>query len=85
MIITSNLFWIREEVVEGWHNLRWSVANKLSDSVFSVCFTLSMVLKHPCNSLLFAYPENNPNIKTSQTSYYIKINKKRINGFVYIK
>lgn len=44
---------VGEELVDGWHDLRGSVADELSDSVLRVLLALCEVIEHPGGSVLF--------------------------------
>lgn len=56
-MLVSVSVWIREEAVDGWHDLRALVAHKLPQAMLWVFLTLCKVIKHSCGSVFFGYPE----------------------------
>ena len=50
--------WIQEELVDGWHDLRGSIAYKLPDSMLWIFLTLFKVVKHFCSSVIFGNPDS---------------------------
>ncbi|KAK9027784.1 hypothetical protein V6N11_067607 [Hibiscus sabdariffa] len=50
------LIWFREEFVNRWHDLRWSLADKLPRFRFCIFSTFFKVVKNSGSSVFFGYP-----------------------------